>query len=88
MTVIGCLIGQVNRVKSISSGKNQSKIKTVAIIELGAGISGCSVRGENRQISGQLIRINPTDAEGNDKTVSIKLGALEALLAIDKLLTH
>jgi NAD-dependent SIR2 family protein deacetylase len=68
--------------------KKSIQDKTVAIIELGAGISGCSVRGENRQISEQLIRINPTDAEGNDKTVSIQLGALEALLAIDKLLTH
>jgi len=66
--------------------KNSIKDKTVTIIELGAGVSGCSARWESQQTTGTLIRINPTDAEGNGNTLSIKSGALGALLAIDELL--
>jgi len=60
--------------------------ESTVIIEIGAGVSGCSARNEtkrNRKMS-NIIRINPTDAKGNDKTVSIKMNELDTLLAINK----
>ena len=58
--------------------------KSVAIIELGVGVSRESALWANGQSFGTLIRINPIDAEGDANTLSIRSGALEALLAIDK----
>ncbi len=68
--------------------KNSMKDKTIVTIEMGAGVSGCSARSESERSAGLLIRINPTDARGNKKTVSIQAGALEALLDIDKILEN
>jgi hypothetical protein len=38
----------------------------------------------SESINGSLIRINPRDADGPDGTLSIPLGALDALTKIDK----
>ena len=68
--------------------KGNIRDKSLTIIEVGAGISGCSARWESRQACNTLIRINPTDAAGKANTVSIQSGALDALLAINELLEN
>ncbi len=57
--------------------------KSVAVIELGAGKAVPTVRYASEAIAGQLIRINPRDHDGPANTLSIPLGALAALKAID-----
>ena len=58
--------------------------KKIAVIEIGAGKVIPSVRLMSEAINGSLIRINPRDADGPDGTLSIPLGALDALTKIDK----
>ena len=63
----------------------------LAVIECGAGTTIPSVRmmSESLQRAGaDLIRINPREAQGPVGTISIKMGALEALKAIDVILSH
>jgi NAD-dependent SIR2 family protein deacetylase len=62
----------------------------VVIIELGAGSDIATVRYNSialrDRLLGKLIQINPKP--GNTANIVLKLGALEALQAIDKLLTR
>ena len=62
----------------------------LAIVECGAGSSIPTARrtGERlaRSSSATLIRINPRDAQGPSGTISIPLGAGEALAALDRAL--
>ena len=62
--------------------------RQVAIIECGAGVTIPTVRmfGENvaRLREGALIRINTRDPEVPDGQISLPLGALDALTAIDR----
>jgi NAD-dependent SIR2 family protein deacetylase len=58
----------------------------VAIIELGAGSAVPTVRLECESASGVLIRINPREPEGPQGAISLPLGALDALSAIDGML--
>ena len=55
----------------------------IVIIELGAGKDVPTVRNFSEEIQTQynatLIRINPRDYDGNKETISISLGANEAL---------
>jgi len=62
-----------------------SRNKTVAIIEIGAGTSGCSARYASQNAKGTLIRINPVDTQNDNTTIAIKLGGLEALRSIHEL---
>ena len=59
----------------------------LAIIEIGAGLAVPTVRYFSESILQQhlnstLIRINPDDPFGPDETISIPLGALDALMQI------
>lgn len=66
--------------------KSKYSSKRIAIIELGAGKAIPTVRDASESISGTLIRINPRDSDGPINTISIPLGSLEVLEAIDKVL--
>ncbi len=57
--------------------------KSIAVIELGAGKAIPTVRYESEAQRGSLIRINPRDSDGPKNTVSIAMGALEGLQAIN-----
>jgi len=57
----------------------------IVTIELGAGKAVPTVRYASELMAGELIRINPRDSDGHKKTISIPLGALEALIAIDSM---
>lgn len=61
------------------------------VIELGAGKAIPTVRrlGEQLQRSGAtLVRINPRDSDGPNDTISIPMGAKEALVSVDKKLNQ
>ena len=64
--------------------------KSVAVVEMGAGTAVPSVRYtcENvaRRFKSRLIRINPREEMGPAGTISIPMGALEALTLVDKAL--
>ncbi len=55
-------------------------------IELGAGTTIGGIRSRGHSMPGTLIRINPRESNGPPGTISIALGALEALQAIDGIL--
>jgi len=57
----------------------------LAIVELGAGLSVPTVRNECQRIGGRLIRINPREPETSSGGISLPLGALAALTAIDEI---
>jgi NAD-dependent SIR2 family protein deacetylase len=57
--------------------------KQVVILEFGAGTSVPTVRHECERRRGQLIRVNPRDAEVPPRAISLPLGALEAIERID-----
>ena len=59
----------------------------VVTIEIGAGKDVPTARYASESMPGRLIRINPRDSDGPQKTISIPLGALEALTEIDSLLS-
>lgn len=60
--------------------------KRLAVIEFGAGNSIPTVRHECESRGGKLIRVNPRDFEVPIGSISIPLGALEAIEKIDTLL--
>ncbi len=67
--------------------KQNSVGHKVAVIEIGVGISGCSARSKSWAMENRkLIRINPRDFIGDDNTLSIAMGAKDALKAIDDVL--
>lgn len=59
----------------------------LAVIELGAGSAVPTVRHTAEQISraagARLIRVNPNEPEAPDAALSLRMGALEALRALD-----
>jgi len=62
-----------------------TKLKIITI-EIGAGKAIPTARYASESMPGELIRINPRDSDGYNKTISIPLGSLEALSAIDNVL--
>ena len=61
----------------------------VVVIEMGAGTAIPTVRDQGdefEQAGATLIRINPRDFHGSNRTISIASGAKDALLAIDALI--
>lgn len=64
--------------------------KKLAIIECGAGTAVPTVRWQSEQLAralnAPLIRVNPREAHGPRGTISIELGAAEALAKIDAIL--
>jgi NAD-dependent SIR2 family protein deacetylase len=62
--------------------------RRIVAVELGAGLSIPTVRRECEARSQVLIRINPRDATVPAGGISLPLGALEALTAIDAMLAQ
>ncbi len=60
----------------------------IVTIEMGAGKEIPTARYASDSMPGITVRINPRDADGNKNTISIAMGALEALLGIDKFLRN
>jgi NAD-dependent SIR2 family protein deacetylase len=67
------------------------KPKRLVIVEMGAGTAIATVRrlgerilDQHKQLTPTLIRINPTEADGPDGTISLKAGALAGLTAINE----
>jgi NAD-dependent SIR2 family protein deacetylase len=70
---------------------NKSVLADTTIIELGAGTAVPTVRsfGERLRAKGaKLVRVNLRQSEGPAGTLSVPLGAKDALLALDELLGH
>lgn len=67
-----------------------SNHKSLAVVECGAGLAVPTIRWHCEQEAAgdnaTLIRINPRDSQGPQNTISIDMGALAALKAIDALL--
>ena len=64
-------------------------VKDLVVIEMGAGTAIPTVRNNGNKLARQgatLIRINPREAQGTTKTISIYAGAKASLLAIDELI--
>ncbi|HEY8036174.1 MAG TPA: Sir2 family NAD-dependent protein deacetylase [Methylobacter sp.] len=62
--------------------------KKVVTIELGAGSSVGGIRCMGASMPGTLIRINPRETQGPPGTISLAMGALEALQAIDAVIQN
>jgi NAD-dependent SIR2 family protein deacetylase len=54
----------------------------LVVIECGAGSAVPTVRWQCQRLNGTLIRINPREPEGPAGTISIRMGALEALSSV------
>jgi NAD-dependent SIR2 family protein deacetylase len=67
---------------------SRAKEKRLAIIELGAGLYVPTIREISQSLANEyscnLIRVNPIDNQGNSNTISIALGAKDALEKIYK----
>ena len=64
-------------------------VEELVVIEMGAGTAIPTVRNQGNRLerSGAiLIRINPRESYGSERTISIPTGAKAALLAIDSLI--
>ncbi len=62
--------------------------KKIVTIELGAGKAIPTARYASESMPGELVRINPRDSDGCNGVISIPLGAIEALRAIDSVLNN
>jgi NAD-dependent SIR2 family protein deacetylase len=60
--------------------------RRVAAIEIGAGLAIPTVRRECEKQGTLLVRINPQDADAPPGGIAIRMGALEALQAVDAVL--
>ena len=58
--------------------------KRLVVIECGAGLAVPTVRRHCESAGGTLIRINPRDPQGPPGSISIPVGALEALRGIEQ----
>ena len=68
--------------------KHLSKSAEVVTIEMGAGKDIPTARHASDSMPGTTVRINPRDSDGNRNTISIAMGALEALKEIDSVLKN
>jgi len=66
--------------------KAQNSNLKIVTIEIGAGKAIPTARYASESMPGKLIRINPRDSDGYKTIISIPLGSLEALSAIDNML--
>lgn len=68
----------------------ENSSKTVAVIEVGAGVHVPNVRNQSerlaRSLNATLIRINPRDLEGPAGMVPLRSGARDALVGIEEAL--
>ena len=68
---------------------NEASLDDLVIVEMGAGTAIPTVRNQGNRLErlgATLIRINPRDFHGSERTISISSGAEDALLAIDSLI--
>ena len=68
---------------------NEVNPEDLVVIEMGAGEAIPTVRNQGNRLErfgATLIRINPRDFHGSNRTISIASGAKDALLAIDALI--
>ncbi len=74
--------------KRLMTWKHSVRGKRVVVIELGAGkkVGGVRYQGDT-QFRGSLIRINPREPQGPQKTISLAMGALEAVVSVAEYLT-
>jgi NAD-dependent SIR2 family protein deacetylase len=66
----------------------RQSVARLVVIEIGAGKDIPTVRNFSERVGGKLIRINPRDNQVPDGGISIRSGSLEALEAIDQLLSQ
>lgn len=80
------------KMRTMANWIERNERATVALVECGAGTEVPTVRSIMerfaRAYSLPLIRINVRESEGPPGTISIPLGALEALTAIDAIIQH
>lgn len=75
---------QTTRVQQSKLNQWLQRTKRVVVVELGAGKNIPTVRHFSQGVGMPLVRINPSEPDlYNAKGVSLKLGAAEALRAID-----
>lgn len=76
------------RVSRMQAWLEESAHQRLAVIELGAGTHVVTVRTRAEitaiDFGAEHIRINPREPEGGPRTISVPLGALEALTRIDR----
>ena len=68
---------------------NEVSFEDLVVIEMGAGTAIPTVRNQGNRwerAGATLIRINPRESQGSNRTISIPCGAKDALLAIDALI--
>jgi len=68
---------------------NEVSPEDMVVVEMGAGTAIPTVRNQGdrlERLGATLIRINPRDFHGSERTISISSGAKSALLAIDALI--
>jgi hypothetical protein len=62
-------------------------MEKLVVVEMGAGIAVPTVRYQGEQLvrerNARLVRINPRDPEVPEGEISLSMGALEALRAIE-----
>ncbi len=63
--------------------KSMVTTEKIVTLELGAGSSVGGIRRMGASMPDTLVRINPREAKGPPGTISLAMGALEALQAID-----
>jgi NAD-dependent SIR2 family protein deacetylase len=68
--------------ESYGSWRRGVRGSRLVVIECGAGSAVPTVRWQCQQAGGTLIRINPREPEGPAGTISIAMGALEALSSV------
>lgn len=77
--------------RALSTWLEQLGDAKLAIVECGAGTAVPSVRwaceSAAQRYGGTLIRVNPREAHGNSRTISLAAGALATLREIDALLS-
>ncbi|QDG54966.1 NAD-dependent protein deacetylase [Persicimonas caeni] len=77
--------------RRMSQWLSQVRGKKLAIVECGAGTAVPTVRWQCERLAtafdSSVIRINPRESQGPNNTVSLPLGAAEALRRLDDLLT-
>jgi hypothetical protein len=78
------MTAQVDRYEAWLSQLHGAKL---AVIECGAGLAVPTVRYECERRGGLLIRINPRESAVPLRSISLPLGALDALRHIDALLS-
>lgn len=74
--------------RSYSAWRRLTENRRTVTIEIGAGTVIPTVRHESETTPGRTVRINPRNSDGCENTISIPLGALDAIRRIDAVLAE